>query len=115
MDTNYSGFIGCNFPEETKVVEDYINDWYERNDMGGHHFSAERNSRMYFFANVSHWMMKLIAKHQDFWCDNARYHSIIQLLSNVHELACYQWVPNELINSAVLDLCHMVNEYKEEL
>lgn len=111
---NYKGFIGCEFPEKVKAVEDYINDWYIRNDMGNFHFSADGNSREYFFTNASHWLMKLIAIHQDLWCNNKRYHPIIKTLKEVHALA-YTPSEHESANVALFYLYNMIEEFKEEL
>jgi len=114
MANTYTGFIGCQFPSEVKSIEETINNWYMTNGMENFHFSAQGNSRQLFFTEVSHWMMRLIAKHQDLWCNNETYHDIIDIMPRVHVLT-YCIASSDMINRVIIDLYNMINDHKEEL
>lgn len=115
MANTYTGFIGCSVAEQTQAIETFINNWYDENDLSIHHFSAERNSREFFFTNVSHWMMKLIAVHQDYWCNNPNFHSIMEILPKVHALSYIPAAKEDDVNRVILDLFIMIDIYRDML
>lgn len=111
---NYKGYLGCPDPEQTQKIEEFINKWYDENGLSIHHFSAEGNSREYFFTNVTRWMMKVIDRNQDIWCNDERGHKFIEMLPYIHALTYTPWVGDK-IAVMTFDLYHLIEEYKEEI
>lgn len=100
---NHKGYIGCN-PEYTKyvyIIQKRIN---EEKTPGYNTFSAEGNSREYFFSHVSRWLINLVYDHQDYWHNNENFTKMFELLAKCQKLAYMPVAQSDIINNTIFEL-----------
>ena len=104
---NYKSFRGCDpeYRQYVYIIEKSINTGKIK---GSETFSAEGNSREYFFGNVSRWLINTIYNHQDFWYNNEEYTHMFDLLATCQKLAYTPAVKSDIINKTILDLAEYV-------
>lgn len=103
---NYKGYIGCD-PEYTKyvyIIQKRINE----GKTPGNTFSAEGNSREYFFSNVSRWLINLVHDHQDYWHNNENFTNMFELLATCQKLAYIPVAQSDIINNTILKLADYI-------
>ena len=110
MRTNYKGFVGCEMNGTVELIEISINNYWEKNG-SSRTFSATNNSREHFFTNVSHWLMDMIGKNQDYWCNNPDFHRIIDVLPTVHALAYTPGVGRDKINECIATIGNIIIDF----
>lgn len=103
---NYKGFKGCTAPMDTLIIETTINEKKTTGDT----FSAEGNSRQYFFANVTRWLINEIADHQDYWHNNNTYSEIFDILAYCQKLAWLEIAKNDDVNRVIRKIAGMIEE-----
>lgn len=104
---NYRGFIGCNLTTETFVIEQAIN---EGRTPGNTTFSAEGNSRKYFFGHVTRWLINEIANHQDYWHNNDRYAEVFDILAVCQKLSWMEIAKTDDVDRVICKIAGMLEE-----
>lgn len=102
---NYRGFVGCNLTTEVFCIETAINEGRTPNT-----FSAEGNSRQYFFANVTRWLINEIADNQDYWHNNNTYSEVFDILATTQKLAWMEIAKTEDVDRVILKIAGMLEE-----
>lgn len=105
---SYKGYVGCD-PEYTKyvyIIQKRIN---EGKTPGYNTFSAEGNSRKYFFSHVSRWLINLVHDNQDYWHNNENFTNMFELLATCQKLACTNYAHSEIdVNQTILELADYI-------
>lgn len=104
---NYRGYRGCNLTTETFMIEQAIN---EGKTLGHDTFSAEGNSREYFFSHVTRWLINEISNHQDYWHNNNTYSEVFDILATTQKLAWMEIAKSEDVDRVILKIAGMLEE-----
>lgn len=103
----YKGYAGCD-PEYTKYVY-IIQERINKGKIPGYNtFSAEGNSRQYFFSNVSRWLINLVHDNQDYWHNNENFSNMFDLLARCQKLSYAPAVQSDIINNTILEIADYI-------